>query len=214
MQKNKNFEKEISVKLKLKYLLHTPIDYDEKEEWPLIVFLHGAGERGDDLELVKTHAIPKFLDEREEFPFIVVSPQCPKDTWWNAHFEDLYYLIQEIKENYKVDTKRIYLTGLSMGGFGTWDLASKYPEEFAAIIPVCGGTMNIFEIPKLKNTAVWAFHGDEDRTVPIKRTQEVVDVLKKYNSNVNFTIYKGVGHDSHVRAYKEDIYMWLLKHKK
>lgn len=132
-QLNMKFEREIIKKVNLKYLLHLPKEYDISSKWPLIFFLHGAGERGEDLELVKKHGIPMLCEKDENFPFIAVSPQCPSDNWWNVYYDDLYYLLNEIKNKYSIDESRIYLTGLSMGGFGTWDFASKYPNEFAAV---------------------------------------------------------------------------------
>src|SRR6185312_8308672 len=121
----------------LKYLIYQPADYDKQDKWPLLLFLHGAGERGDDLELVKKHGPPKLAAEGKDFPFIVVSPQCPKDRWWEPI--ELVALLDDIGSKYKVDADRIYVTGLSMGGFGTWRLAFYAPDRFAAIAPICGG---------------------------------------------------------------------------
>ena len=128
---------ERTIKVTMKYLLYLPNDYDQKEAWPLMVFLHGIGESGDNLELVKKHGPPKLIAAGKQFPFIVVSPQCPKNSWWEPL--ELKTLLDEIVEKYKVDTNRIYLTGLSMGGFGTWSLAAMQPDRFAAIVPICGG---------------------------------------------------------------------------
>ncbi|MBN1818803.1 MAG: prolyl oligopeptidase family serine peptidase, partial [Sedimentisphaerales bacterium] len=127
------------VTLKIDYLLHLPAEYDKKAQWPLMIFLHGAGERGSDLNKVKVHGPPKLIEQGKELPFIVVSPQCPTGQWWTNKVETIMALIDEIVEKYNVDQSRIYLTGLSMGGFGTWAIASAYPERFAAIVPICGG---------------------------------------------------------------------------
>ena len=126
-----------------KYLLFLPQDYNEsqKTRWPLILFLHGKGERGEDLDLVKIHGIPKIVATEKEFPFIAVSPQCPIDHVWADDFmqQKVLDLLSKIVHNYRVDRNRIYLTGLSMGGYGTWSLATSRPDLFAAAVPICGG---------------------------------------------------------------------------
>ena len=154
------------VQVKLDYLVYLPPDYDSKASWPLLVFLHGAGERGDDLELVKKHGPPKLIEEGKQFPFIVVSPQCPKDGWWTSKPLELTVLVDEIEAKYKVDKDRIYLTGLSMGGFGTWMLAGYTPERFAALVPICGGG-DTLTARRLGNVPIWVFHGAKDPVVPL-----------------------------------------------
>jgi predicted peptidase len=129
-----------TVKVEMDYLLSLPKGYDKQDSWPLVLFLHGAGERGDDLELVKKHGPPKLIGEGKDFPFIVVSPQCPKDVWWEPI--ELSALLDQVIKTHKVDQDRIYVTGLSMGGFGTWRLAAFTPDRFAAIAPICGGGEN------------------------------------------------------------------------
>ena len=126
-----------TIKVEMGYLLSLPKDYETKESWPLVLFLHGSGERGDDLELVKKHGPPKLIGEGKEFPFIVVSPQCPGSQSWRAI--ELTALLDEVTRTQKVDQDRIYVTGLSMGGFATWELAAFAPTRFAAIAPICGG---------------------------------------------------------------------------
>ena len=130
-----------NITFQMEYLLFLPESYAQStnQKFPLILFLHGAGERGRDLDSVKRHGIPKIVETNPDFPFIAVSPQCPEDSWWTSELHTINGLIEEAVEKYQVDTSRIYLTGLSMGGFGTWSLASMYPERFAAIAPVCGG---------------------------------------------------------------------------
>ena len=133
-------DKQITTTVTCEYLLYLPKDYGKSErKWPLVLFLHGAGERGANLDLVKTHGPPKLIQQGKEFPFIVVSPQCPQGIWWPEIVDTLAALLDEVRENYAVDSDRVYLTGLSMGGYGTWTLACRYPERFAAIAPVCGG---------------------------------------------------------------------------
>ncbi|WP_432666657.1 prolyl oligopeptidase family serine peptidase [Wukongibacter baidiensis] len=198
----------------LKYLLYLPEDYSDNKKWPLILFLHGMGERGENLELVKKLGLPKLLETNKEFPFIVISPQCPDESYWTKHVDDLYELVEAIKKEYAVDDSRVYLTGLSMGGFGTWSLGAKYPNEFAAIAPICGGLENTEEAKKLKNTPVWVFHGAKDPIVPLESSQVLVDRLREYGGDVQFTIYPDLTHDSWTVTYDNpELYKWFLKHR-
>jgi len=210
------FEAEIVKTVKLNYLLYLPKDYSSKPEnkFPLILFLHGAGERGDDLELVKKHGIPKIVEKQEDFPFIAVSPQCPKFSWWTSEIEALNALLDEIVEKYAVDKERIYLTGLSMGGYGTWQFAISYPVRFAAIALICGGG-NPKEVCALKDIPVLVFHGAKDQVVPIKQSEEMVEALKACGGEVKFTIYPDAGHDSWTETYDNpELYKWFLQHKR
>ena len=128
------------VVMKIDYLLYLPKDYGKtQDKWPLMIFLHGAGERGSDLNKVKVHGPPKLVERGKGLPFIIVSPQCPSGHWWPTKVETVMALIDDIVEKYNVDESRIYLTGLSMGGYGTWAIACAHPERFAAIVPICGG---------------------------------------------------------------------------
>lgn len=197
------------------YLLSLPDGYrqDTTKKWPLLLFLHGSGERGDDLEKVKKHGPPKLIEQGKKFPFIVVSPQASRrEQGWST--ADLYALLQDCKQKYRVDADRIYLTGLSMGGFGTWSLAIEHPEEFAAIVPICGGgdTTNIW---KLRNTAVWCFHGAKDNNVPLALSQKMISALQVYNTSPKLTVYPDAEHDSWTVTYNNDsLYQWLLLQKK
>jgi predicted peptidase len=196
----------------MKYLLYLPKDYQQKPFWPLMLFLHGAGERGDDLTLVKKHGPPKLIDAGQQFPLIVVSPQCPKDRWWEPL--ELAALLDEIVEKYKVDQDRIYVTGLSMGGFGTWALAVYQPKRFAAIVPICGGgepiTAKVLSYPP-----AWVFHGAKDPLVPLERSQKMVEALKQQGTNVKFTVYPEAQHDSWTETYANpQVYEWLLQQKR
>ncbi len=199
----------------LKYLLYTPGDYSaeaETQTWPLLVFLHGAGERGDNLELVKVHGPPKLIESGRDFPFIVVSPQCPSGQRWSA--ENVLPLMDELIGKYKVDKDRVYLTGLSLGGFGTWSAAQTRPELFAAIAPICGGG-DPTQAAKLKDLPIWVFHGGRDRTVPIARSEEMVKAIRETGSEkVKFTIYPEAGHDSWTESYDNpELYKWMLEQK-
>lgn len=200
--------------VRLRHLLFLPRDYGagSEEKWPLILFLHGMAERGDDLELVKIHGISKIVEQQPDFPFIAISPQCPDETTWRDHRLALKGLLDEIVTNYAVDVARIYLTGLSMGGYGTWSLAMRYPELFAAIAPICGGGFPEY-ISRLKDVPVWAFHGAADGVVKLKAGQRMVDALRACGGNVRFTVYPGVEHDSWTQTYDNpELYEWFLQH--
>jgi len=189
-------------------LLYLPEGYDSLEqEWPLLLFLHGSGERGTMIELVKKHGPPKMIENGYQFPFIVVSPQCPEDQWWSLDMLDM--VLTEMVQRYKVDKTRIYVTGLSMGGYAAWQLAIAYPDRFAAIVPVCGGADAQFA-PLIKDLPIWAFHGAKDDVVPLSEEENMVNALKGLGSPVKFTIYPDAGHDSWTEAYNdEEMWKWL-----
>ncbi len=205
-----NFEKEIKVTLSANYLLYLPKDYNETDkEFPLVLFLHGAGERGDDIEKVKIHGLPKLINEGKDFPFIVVSPQCPDRMFWNTDI--LSKLLDEIEASYRVDKNRIYVTGLSMGGHGTWSLAIEQPNRFAAIAPVCGWA-DTSKASTIAHIPTWVFHGAKDVVVPVKSSEDMVAALKNYGSNVKLTIYPEANHDSWTETYNnEELYKWFLE---
>ena len=203
---------DVQVRVTLDYLLYLPQDYQEKDSWPLMLFLHGAGERGDDLELVKVHGPPKIVETGKDLPFILVSPQCEPKRWWQPI--DLTALLDEIVAKYKVDEDRVYVTGLSMGGFGTWALAAYTPNRFAAIVPICGGG-EPYRTRQYPHLPVWAFHGDKDTAVPAQRSRDMVDALKKHGGNAKLTIYPEAGHDSWTETYDNpELYKWLLEQKR
>jgi predicted peptidase len=201
-----------TVRVEMDYLLYLPKNYEETKSWPLMLFLHGSGERGSDLELVKKHGPPKLIGEGQSFPFIVVSPQCPEDERWQPI--ELIALLDDLEKKYKVDPDRVYVTGLSMGGFGTWALAAHAPERFAAIVPICGGgethwARNYGKLP------VWAFHGAKDTGVPLRRSEEMIEAIKQRDGNVKLTVYPEAGHDSWTETYDNpQLYQWLLEQKR
>jgi predicted peptidase len=200
----------------LPYLLHLPEAYDSDSErrWPLVLFLHGAGERGSDLDSVTGQGIPKLAEAGHEFPFVIATPQCPESSQWVAELTTLAGLLDNVAAAYRIDSSRIYATGLSMGGFGTWSLAIRYPERFAAIAPICGGLWNQ-GVDRIRRLPVWTFHGEEDKTVPIEFTEKIVAGLEALGADVRFTRYPGVGHDSWTQTYDNpDLYDWLLAHRR
>lgn len=203
---------DVTVKVGMDYLLALPRNYDQQDSWPLVLFLHGAGERGDDLELVKQHGPPKLISEGKDFPFIVVSPQCPKDLWWEPI--ELTALLDQIVKTHKVDEDRVYVTGLSMGGFGTWRLAAFTPDRFAAIAPICGGG-EPYWARRFSHLPTWAFHGAKDQAVPLERSQKMIDAMKEKGGEPKLTVYPEAGHDSWTETYNNpEFYEWLLEQKR
>ena len=183
------------------------------KKFPLMIFLHGAGERGTDLNLVKKWGPPKRVASDDNFPFVLISPQCPKGTYWNT--EHVNQLIDDVIKNHRIDTSRIYITGLSMGGYGTWKLLAEYPEKFAAGIPICGGG-DVKTAQSLTKTPIWAFHGDKDSVVSVDNTTKLVEAIQQIDgSRIKMTIYEGVDHNSWTPTYSNPkIYEWLLEHSR
>ena len=200
----------------LKYYIYYPDNYyDSDTTFPLVLFLHGAGERGNDLSLVEKHGIPKMINNGEDFPFITIAPQCPKNQWWSEplYVKTLILFVEDIIRSNKIDIGRIYATGLSMGGYGTLAIAKERPDLFSAIIPVCGG-MDTTDIERLKDIPIWLFHGDEDKVVPVENSELIYNLLKPMNPDIKITIYKGVNHNSWDMTYNDKkIYDWILKNK-
>ncbi len=221
-----------------RYQVYVPAQWNKGKKWPVVLFLHGAGERGEDgliqtqvgiATAIRTHA--------DRFPCIVVMPQCRRNVWWTndeMEAQALKALDQTIKE-FKGDADRVYLTGLSMGGYGTWDLAYKYPGKFAALAPICGGLRPPDRLPvpktgpfadpdadpyalvaqKVGKTPVWIFHGGADTTVPPSESRKMNDSLKAAGANVKYTEYEGVGHNSWDMAYSDPEFMtWLLSQRR
>ena len=218
--KNKSSEKfitNLAMQVSLKYHIYFPNNYhDSDTKFPLVLFLHGAGERGDNLRLVEKHGIPKMINNGINFPFITVAPQCPKFQYWSepVNVKTLLLLVEEIIKKNKVDIERIYATGLSMGGYGTLAIAKERPDLFSAIIPVCGG-LDTTDIERLKDIPIWLFHGAEDKVVPVENSELIYDLLKPINPEIKITIYKGINHNSWEMTYNnQNIFDWMLKYKK
>jgi predicted peptidase len=211
----KSFESEITIKLGYKYLLTLPEGYevDKAKEWPLLIFLHGAGERGDNLEVLKKHGPPKLIAAGKKFEAIVVSPQVPNGEFWNPH--GVKALVDQVKKDYHVDAKRVYITGISMGGFGTFDTIAAYPDVFAAAMPICGGAgINVVKFGPLKELPIWIFHGAKDPVVPVALSEMAANWFKRNKSgeNVKLTIYPEAQHDSWTVTYdNEEVWTWLFQ---
>ena len=213
-QTSHRLEKQIVKTVSMRYLLHLPTGYGRtRRRWPMVLFLHGAGERGNRLSLVCKHGPPKLIEAGKDLPFIVVSPQCPRDQWWSV--DVLIALLDEIIANYAVDERRVYLTGLSMGGRGTWVLATHHPERFAAIVPICGWG-EPFAAFRLKDLPTWIFHGARDPLVPVGKSEEMFAAIRAAGGKkARLTIYGEAEHDSWTETYENPgLYRWLLRHKR
>jgi predicted peptidase len=213
------FQTRVTKKIRLSCLLHLPEDYrvTSRKRWPLLLFLHGAGERGTNLKLVAKHGPMKLVAQGTEFPFFILSPQCPFERMWDD--DALLALLDHVAARYRIDSRRVYLTGLSMGGYGVWSLGTKHPERLAAIAPVCGGgsagdivLAGRTKLRALRSLSVWAFHGAKDDVVPPVESKIMVAALKKAGCRtVRLTLYPKIGHDSHTETYENpELYRWFL----
>lgn len=254
------FKKTVTKTVEYQYLLSLPTGYDaaKDKKWPVILFLHGSGERGTDPWLVSMHGPPRLIRGHAptlppsaapkagstpaptpppETPeakaqrelaatalrdnFIVISPQCPNGVWWDD--DGVLGLLDDVMAKYQTDSHRVYLTGLSMGGYGTWSVGLKYPERFAAIVPICGGGQfrDIISASKDKKAAILSlgirvFHGAKDPTVPLAESENMVTALKKAGvKEISLTVYPEAKHDSWTETYNNpELYEWLLKHQR
>jgi predicted peptidase len=215
----------------LNYRLMKPKDYDPQKKYPLVLFFHGAGERGDDNVAQLVHGMNDFAkdENREKYPCFVVAPQCPECKRWvevdwtlDAHDFDekpsvtmqlVIELLEKLPQEHSIDMSRLYVTGLSMGGFATWDMISRYPGKFAGAAPVCGGA-DLKLAPKMVKVPIWTFHGDKDTVVKLHRSTDMVEAIRNAGGKVLYTEYAGVGHDSWVRAYSDPKLMeWMFAQK-
>lgn len=209
-----------STEIEVRFLLYLPENYTPEKSWPLILFLHGSGQTGTTIERLKEEPLPKTLETRVDFPFIVISPQLPAG-YWSTYIEALDELLDVIQEVLPVDPNRFYLTGLSLGGFGTWEYALRQPDRFAAIAPIAGGYLyKSQEVPDdiciLKDLPIWAFHGAQDTVVDPYHSQVLVDALQACGGHAKLTMYPEAGHQvSWKNAYADpELYDWLLANSK
>lgn len=210
----KSGQVEMVVPVTMRHLFALPAGYDadKGKRWPLVIFLHGSGERGDDLKKVTKHGPPKQAEAGREFPFILVAPQCPAGSWWDLAVLDRW--LDGVMREFRVDPDRVYLTGISMGGFGTWTWAQKSPERFAAIMPICGGG-DPARAGVLKDIPTWAFHGAKDGTVVPAKSEEMIAGMRAAGAEPKLTIYPEAAHDSWTPTYDNDeVYAWLLAQKR
>jgi len=216
----------------LPYRLLSPKAVEEGQKYPLVIFLHGAGERGTDNKIQLVHGMNDFASDAimDKYPAFVIAPQCPEERKWvevdwtlESHtipaepsipLAATFALIDRFTAQHPVDKSRIYITGLSMGGYGTWDALARSPELFAAAVPICGGG-DPATAGKFKDVPLWAFHGDQDTAVKPKRSREMIDVLRKLGGTPKYTEYEGVAHDSWTQTYADPaMYEWLFAQRK
>jgi predicted peptidase len=216
--------KKFSKTIHADYSLYLPQGYkgSSNKKWPIIVFLHGAGERGTNIWKASTHGPTKYIEKHPDFPFILVTPLCPDDHKWSD--DVVLGILDQVIDKYAVDTNRIYLTGLSMGGYGTWSLGATYPGRFAAIAPICGGEGNIgivlalyekgTKVQAVKDLPVWAFHGAKDTTVAPEESERMVKLMKKAGcKEIELTVYPEATHNSWTETYNNPkLYEWFLQH--
>jgi len=197
------------------YAVYVPRDYTPGRAWPMVVFLHGIGERGSDGLLQTEVGIGRAIRRHpERFPCIVVMPQCPDTVFWDKATGLIDTAMADTRAAYNIDPKRIYLTGLSLGGFATWIYGAHHADLFAALIPICGGG-NPGDAGVLATLPIWAFHGTDDTAVPVLKTRIMVEALKKAGGNIKYTEYPGVEHNSWDPAYDDPETMkWLLQQSK
>ncbi|MBQ8344015.1 MAG: dienelactone hydrolase family protein [Clostridia bacterium] len=212
-----DFVKKIDSKLspKLNYSVTTPTNFSKEEKLPLIVFLHGAGERGDDIDKVKVYCIPKLFGKNQDLERVVtLSPQCPCEYTWYDFKWNVIDLINDVIEEYNIDKDRVTLCGISMGGFGTWEIALQAADMFAAIAPLCSGGMS-WRSWYLRNTPIRVYHGKRDDVVPFAYSELMVNAIKAQGGNVEFIAYEDLSHNCWDRAFEEsDLIHWLANAKK
>ena len=199
------------------YVVFVPHDYDGTRPYPVILFLHGSGETKGGKKMPVQVGIGTYIKAHEKtFPFITLVPQAETRNWRadGPNAERALKMLDEVTRDYKTDPNRVILTGLSMGGYGTWSLAAAHPEKWAAIVPICGGG-NPKDAGKIKDIPTWAFHGDQDKAVPVQKSREMVEALKQAGGHPKYTEYPGVGHESWDQAYATpELWPWLAEQKK
>jgi predicted peptidase len=194
------------------YLLYVPSAYshDPASEWPLIIFLHGSEQRGDDPALLDDMALLVFAKEQNDFPFIAVFPQCPRNTLWAPPI--VKSVLDSVEAILRVDRNRVYLTGFSMGGYGTWQTAAAFPATFAAIAPI-SGLSDLPDVVRLKGIPIWTFHGAQDINVPVTESRKMIDALRRSGADARLTVYPDRAHDCWTMTYRDSrLYLWFLDH--
>lgn len=210
-QEFKVFVSEQKPSVKMNYLLAYPEDRKTDECLPLLVFLHGAGERGTDPKLIKVNGVPQMLDTGLNIRAVILAPQVPDERHvWNTLCDETMELIRLIRDTENIDPDRVSLTGISMGGYGTWELASSYDREFSAIAPMCGGGMD-WRGGILKDMPIRAFHGDKDTVVSVENTRLMIDSINASGGSAAFMILHGIDHSSWIFAYEQtNVLQWLV----
>jgi predicted peptidase len=209
---------------RMRYLLFVPKDYDRQKKYPLVLWLHGGGSRGDDLKMLlrygDEHGIGYFAraDNQSKYPSFIVAPQCPQNRLWGdpdseqptAEMRLVVEILEKVQADFSIDSRRLYVTGISLGGYGTWDIIGRRPAMFAAAVPICGGG-NPSKAPLMVKTAIWAFHGDRDESVDVSESRRMITAIRNAGGEPRYTEYKGVGHNSWERAFTEpDLLPWMF----
>lgn len=216
----------------LNYRLLKPKDYDANKKYPLVIFFHGAGERGSDNTKQLVHGMGNFASDevRAKYPAFVVAPQCPEGKQWvsvpwsedrhtmpkepAAPMQLSLELLESLQKEFSIDSSRLYVTGLSMGGFGTWDIIQRRPDLFAAAAPICGGG-DVDGAKTMAKLPIWVFHGDQDTAVKTQRSRDMVAALKAAGGEPKYTEYKNTGHNSWSPTYSDPkFYEWLFAQQK
>ena len=196
----------------LEYAVRLPKNFDPAQKYPALLFLHGAGQRTSMKELLED-CFFTMTDEMENFPFVVITPFCCVDTWFDA-WQDLKKVASEGRELPYVDPDRYYIMGASMGGYATWQLAMSLPSYFAAITPICGGGM-YWNAARLKDIPVWAFHGAKDPCVFLEESEKMVNAVNASGGHAKLTVYPNNEHDAWSDTYSnQEVYRWLLQHSR
>jgi predicted peptidase len=203
------------------YLISIPLNYEKgnQDTWPVLLYLHGAGERGNDINTLLGNGLPAFIEAENDFPFITISPLCPVDTWWSDHLAVLDILLKEVCDRYRADIHRIAATGVSMGGYGVWHAGVIFPERFSCLVPIGGGGAWFYGFPrvvrKLINTPVWAFHGENDPIIPLRESSVLVRELTSAGGHAQLTVLPGGGHEIWQDVYTNpEVVNWMLAQSK
>ncbi len=215
MKANENqFQGTVIKAVRSRYLLYLPDGYgdDPDATWPLLLFLHGAGERGDDLSILRGYGPPRQMEAGDDLPFVVVAPQCPADEHWDT--DTVIALLDRVCATARVDLDRVYLTGFSMGGLGTWAAAAARSERFAAIAPICPPSLWC-DLRGLARLPIWCFHGALDTAVSVDESREMVRRIEEAGGSVRLTVYDDLEHDCWTQTYEDPaLYAWLLEHRR
>lgn len=212
----------------MRYLLFVPERYSKQQKYPMVLWLHGGGSRGADLKLLNAygnqHGIGYLArpDNQSRYPSFIVAPQCPQNKFWGdsdseqptAEMKLVLEILDQLQKDFSIDANRLYAMGISLGGYGTWDIITRRPEMFAAAVPICGGS-NPAKASLVTKTAIWAFHGDRDELVNVNESRSMIAALRKAGLNPRYTEYKDVGHNAWERAFAErDFLQWLFAQKR
>ena len=216
-----SFQTVIPKAYKLSYQIFLPAEYgvDPERRWPLILSLHGAAARGTDSSQILKADLPATIEAGVDYPFIIIAPLCPADTWWSDHLPAIDILLKEVNDRYLVDNNRISVTGVSMGAFGVWHLGVAYPQRFSALVPISGGAAWFYGFPEkarsLAHVAVWIFHGEADPIIPLREAMVLADELKAVGNSSRLTIIPESGHDIWKQVYRmPELIEWLGEQKR